>query len=486
MKRRSTVKAIIATLILFAITPMAIIPSSATPPLPPTLRSGSYASGAQIHNDSGLIIKNQTVTIDINDFPTINDTDKMKEYSGSVRTDYTLFNPTESEIKVNIAFPVGAKPSYQYGIDNSSLTSKYAILVNGEAVAAELRHVYNNYNYEQTSDFLNIISDEYYDSAFCSPDMTVTKYTFKQSDITEANAFVGFDIKKDSLTGSCIYIGKDAFCWYQDDHDGRINLAAGENGCTYEMYVIGKDITHLPEWKVYKNVSVRDGDEIEGKIEYVGKECMSFLDFVSLHYDRSTGINELDFFNMTAAETASCLERNLFFTNLIGMNTLFEEYAHRGLIYEITLSPGEELVNSFIEPIYPDVETGYEPYLYVYSYRLYHKNAEMLTNKISFNLNTPYYLLYDDEFEKTDTGYSLSFNAKEVLSESTSVIRASVDFTLCEVENPEKTKTSNPAGWILLLILFVLLPIGLIIEAVKSIVKAVRNGFQSIKSRLIR
>ena len=487
MKRNTKIKALIAALILFTLLPMTVAPSHAMTPLPPSLINGSATSGAQLPIESAAIIENQKITYNIDSLPHIHGEASNDGYTASVQTEYTLFNPTDSDLTIRIALPIGKVPSYYYGVDDSYELSKHSIAVNGEKIELELRHAYNDYShYGEVPDFGAILSDEYYSDEYCSPDMTVTKYTFKQSGVTKEGAFVGFDINDSKMKGSCLYLGEYANAWDQRDGDRRVNVRAGENGCTYELYVFGNDLTHLPEWKVYKDVGVEDGEEIGGKIEYVSKETTSFMEFVSQYYDESLGINELDWFNMAATEIASTIKRNVSYTTLYGLNTSFASNWVGGYIYEITIAPGERVINTINLPIYPDVETGYEPYTYQYNYLLFHANAEMFTGQINVKVNTPYYMLEGKNFVKSENGYSLSFNAKETTGEYSAVIHGSIYFTLCESENPDEVERSNSTGWLIILILFVLLPIGLVIEAVESIVKAVKNGFNSLRSKIIK
>lgn len=486
--KKNKCKPLIAALILFTLMPMTVLPSSAMTPLPPTLLDGAAYSGAQMPSGSGVVIENQSVTFDIGDFPDIDDTDGAKKYSGSVTTEYTLFNPTDKEITLKIAYPVADMPTYLYSIDAKSDASLHSITVNGEKIDAELRHCLDYSIYDSdNSNFSSIISDEYISNEFCSPEMTVTKYTFKQSGIKQSGAYVGFDVKKyGELTGSCIYLGEYANAWDVEDGYVRFNFRAIENGSTFDMYVFGKDLGSLPKWKIYKNFGVEDGEEIEGKIEFVSKETTTFLEYVSGYYDESLGINELDWFNMAATEIGTTIKNEQVYTSLSGLKDEFKSYRVKGYIYNITIEPGARVTNTLTGPIYPHIETRYDPYTYSYEYLLFHGNADMFTGQINVKVDTPYYLLGDNGFEKTDNGYSLTLNAKDTIDENSGVTYGGIRFTLCESENPEEVENNNSTGLLLLLILFVLLPIGLLIEAVESVVKAIKNGFNNLRSKITK
>ena len=250
------------------------------------------------------------------------------------------------------------------------------------------------------------------------------------------------------------------------------------NQQAFDMYVFGKDLSSLPKWKIYKDFGVNDGEEIEGKIEFVSKETTTFLEYVSGYYDESLGINELDWYNMAATDIGTTIKNEQVYTSLSELKNGFKSYRAKGYIYNITIEPGARVTNTLTGPIYPHIETRYDPYTYSYEYLLFHGNADMFTGQINVKVDTPYYLLGDNGFVKTDNGYSLTLNAKDTIDENSGVTYGGIRFTLCESENPEEVKNNNSTGWLMLLILFVALPIGLLIEAVESVVRAVKKLFK--------
>ena len=481
MNRKTTIKAMIAVLLLFSIMPMTVAPSHAMTPLPPSLLDGSPSYGASLPEECGIVIENQTITYDIPEFPAYDNTEVIKGYKGSVRTDYTLYNPTDSEISLKVAFPLSILPKYQSEVLEANNPAKSSILINGEEIEAELRHCtdYNYYNMTP-DDFASKVSDEYLSNDFCSPDMTVTKYLFKQSGVERAGAYVGFDVGRSELSGSCIYFGEYANAWDQTDGDRRVNTIARENGSTYELYVFGKDLMHLPEWKFYKDSGLDDDEEIEGKMEFVSKETTTLREFVSGYYDESLGISEVDWFNMAATEISMPIENGQPYTAISGLRTGFSDYMIRGFICKISIKPNERVITTFNAPVYPSVETLYDPPKFIYNYVLSTANAGLFTGKINININTPYYMLVGEGFEKTETGYKKTMNAIEAVSDKISVEQESFLFTLCEVENPEKVeRKTNPIVWVLLIIG---LPIILVVCVIDLAVRGVKTAYQWLKN----
>ena len=477
MKERIKAKALIAALLVAVMIPLSIIPSSATAPSQPTELFGSYTFDTSLSGGHALIMENREITFDLSDFPNHNDENWMDSYTASVKTEYTLFNPTEQEIVLQIAFPVGNPPQYYYGTQANPDLAKYSVMINGEKINLELRHVYDTeYNINDPDGFAGSIKDEYISNEFCSPKMTVTKYTFVQSDVKNSYAYVGFDVNKNELSGSIISFG-DSYVHDQPYGVKRIHTVAGENGSTYELYVFGNDLKELPEFNFYMDAGIEDGEEISGKMEYIGKETMTFSELVSSYYDESRGISELDWYNMAAAEMSYLIERGSLANSLSSLKNGFSYYMVKGFIYEIILSPGERVVNTVIAPLYPSIETKYEPATYSYSYILSQGNADMNYNDINVSIITPYYMLDGEGFEKTDNGYRATYKAKTVHSENLTSINGGFYFTLCESESPEEVTDYSSLGMLFIIIALILMPILLLRELFISI----SNGINNIK-----
>ena len=129
-------------------------------------------------------------------------------------------------------------------------------------------------------------------------------------------------------------------------------------------------------------------------------------------------------------------------------------------------------------PLYPSIETKYEPHTYDYHYYLFIPQAEMFTGKIDVTVNTPYYMTFNghNEYTKTENGYSLTLDAVHVVSEYLTSMPNSIFFTLCEVESPEEDKiTEEDAFLFLLLIIFIV--IVMFVRAVIEIIPFIIGSF---------
>lgn len=476
MDKRAKITIAAVTLILMM--PFLILPTSAMTPIQ-TSWHGSATSGAVMPEGSSIILENQSIRFDISDFP---DFQNDEGYSAKVETEYGFYNPTDSEITLKMVYPIGKEPSYQPGVLGTIDPTKYSVKVNGESVDATLRHGFDtDYLYDPYA-FASGLSDDFIDKGILTPNTTVTKYIFKQSGVKPNYAYVGFDIRESDLelNGSCLYFGEYSRAWDLDYENGaiRVNSITKENGDLHTLYVFGGDLEKLPEWKFYKGADVEDGTEIEGEMEFVKKETTTLSDFVFTYYDESLGISEVDWYNMAVTELSLTIENDRVFTYLPGLNNNFNGYTVRGLVYELTVKPGERVNNVLTSPIYPSVDEGYEPTVYTYQY-IININSLIPVNKIDVTVNTSSYIIndYDLGCEKVEGGYRLSIDPTEMKSQTADKY-IELAFDLCEAENPEATKPKVPTILWILLILF--LPIVLVI----AVINLVGDGVEFVINKM--
>ena len=472
-------KKIIAAITLLSILPMTMVPASAMKASPPTHFYGNYASGGSFQYEDGVVIENQTVTFDISEFPSYDDAERIKDYDTSVKTEYTLFNPTEQEITIRCTIPFYIPYGYPCG-DIDFNREDYKIMINDKPADVELRYSRSTfYNSDNPDQFAREIQDEFISNDFHYPDKTVIKYTFVQSDVNQAEAYLSFYTKDLLSNSSCFDLGTkyNHHIDYSVKGSGRIYRRAVDNGATFDLYVFGDELKALPEWKIYESKE-KDSKEIDGKVEFVSKETMTFSEFVFLNYDESLGVSRTDWFNIAFADVIDGLDGTGGYARLTTAGGKIHSAWTSGYTYKITLKPGERIVNTIITPIYPGVETKYEPPVYEYNYHLSYNNAKLFTGKINVNVNTPYYLIEGDGFETTENGSRMTMGPTEADLNELTAMRGGFKFILSEAENPEEIK-KDYSGLAFLIIL--LLPIILIILAGEAIAKGIDNLKQWIR-----
>ncbi len=144
--------------------------------------------------------------------------------------------------------------------------------------------------------------------------------------------------------------------------------------------------------------------------------------------------------------------------------------------YEITVAPGQRVVNTVTSPIYPTVHILYEPYIYEYSYHPVPGYAWNSFGTLDVEINTPYHMLSDSGFttmEKTETGYKASIpqDADGISSQ------VYLNFVLSTVENPAEVEPDN-FNWGILLIL--VMPFLVIAQGIKGLFNIIGDAFQML------
>ena len=110
-----------------------------------------------------------------------------------------------------------------------------------------------------------------------------------------------------------------------------------------------------------------------------------------LNYPEDAGILEHDWYNAVVA--------NLNYSSRGFSYGIIGEYAGdlsstlmRWYEYEITLEPGQKIVNRVTAPIYPSINTNYEPDVFGYTYLLSPAKTWKSFGELEIVVNTPYFI----------------------------------------------------------------------------------------------
>lgn len=434
--------------------------------------SGTDASGAVITDgDSPIVVEKELLTFDLNEFPNNyypDDSDFMS-YTGKVTAEYTFYNPSDMTVTATLAFPFGNLPDYGYGCDD---VEKYGVILDGEKIDVTVRHTPYLYSYSSKrfdlDGSLDLLKNDYISDGIYSPDTTVTMYYWKvEYDIKEGdyvtNPMVAIDVSKGD-TSRLIYMENQKGGRIQDDGDYRIS------GASPIIYVIGEPLDEMPEWKAYKNGSCKDGEELDAKFVLQESQSVTLLDFALDRRDEESSISNMDWYNITVYELINGIRIDGYPVTSIGRSS---GDINRWYQYEITLDPGERVVNQVTAPMYPAIDMSYTPTVYNYTYLVSPAITWSEFGELKILINTPYYLTdcsYEG-FEKNEGGYELTLNG---LPKDDEGKVTDLTFTLSTEENPV-LKSRTPAGiiknivyfflfyWPFLLAGFVLLIIVIII-----------------------
>ena len=80
--------------------------------------------------------------------------------------------------------------------------------------------------------------------------------------------------------------------------------------------------------------------------------------------------------------------------------------------YELTVGPGERVVNTVTAPLYPAINTNYDPSIHTYTYLLSPAQTWRSFGTLDIRINTPYFITESSlkGFEKGEGGYILSLD----------------------------------------------------------------------------
>lgn len=404
---------------------------------------GVDSTGAIIvAENSPIVVEREVLTFDIQEFPAnyYNDLQEYLAYSAKVTAEYAFYNPSDYTVTATLMFPFGCEPTYSLEYDYDTETSydnvdteKFDITIDGEVVKKTLRHTLSSgfEQFELESD-LALLHDGYVKDAFYSPDLTVTKYTFEASGVdteTYHAATVGFDVDRND-TKRKIYFAEQSGFHTQDSEEVRVSNWV-ENGDIMTVYVLGKDYDAFPKWKFYEDGGVEDKEEISGTMKQIGKEKFSFEEFALSEWTQESGVSETDWYNAAVAMLSDTSESqgSVLYTWSYSMN--LSSRLMRWYEYEITLEPGQRIVNTVTAPIYPSIDMDYEPSIYGYTYLLSPAKTWESFGELEIVINTPYYITENSlgDFTKTENGYTLKLSG---LPDS------ELKFTLSTSETPQE------------------------------------------------
>ena len=108
--------------------------------------------------------------------------------------------------------------------------------------------------------------------------------------------------------------------------------------------------------------------------------------------------------------------------------------------YEFEVPAKTKIINVVTAPMYPSINTQYEPAIHGYTYLLSPAKTWKSFGNLDVEIHTPYYLVDDVlGFTKTDYGYSLSFAG---------LPDKELEFTLSASETPTYTQSGCGTTWL--------------------------------------
>lgn len=432
---------------------------------------GADAYGSVTANkDCPITVENELLTFDIPDFP--QSYGKNENYSASVTARYTFYNPADYTVTARLEFPFGTSPHYATSGDD---VNKYDITVNGSAIEKTVRHTLKEGRTGEVPRFnlehdIAKITDGFKDDDFFTPELPVKKYVYEVGDYDENshNAYVAFDFPASSR--SRVFL--DDMCDCFSLRDGyRLSRRVWSSSKTFSLYVFGEQLDAPPKWRFYSDRECTV--KAEGTIGLISADKMTFGEFAKSIYPENDSPLETDWYNavvddlnLHSKQRGECIidGARVFNTKMANLMRWYE--------YEITLAPGERIVNTVTAPIYPSIDEYMKPAVFKYTYLLSPAQSWADFGSLDIAVNTPFYLIDNSAFEKTETGYTAAFDG---------LPEGELEFTLSTGKNPRRDNFLGDAinvivkGFSAGIIAFRVIIIAGVVVAVVAIVRAIRR-----------
>lgn len=424
---------------------------------------GVDAAGVIVPEDNcPITVEKEILTFDLQEFPAdyYTSTENFLQYSGSVTAEYTFYNPSEYTVTAKLLFPFGVLPSYAAEFSGETVAGRYGVSVDGTPVGATLRHSLSGGHAQFSLERdLKRLFDDYVEGAWVRQDTPVRKYTFQ---VEGTGAQQG-----ECITAAFKVAGKDQACWiYSPDASGYSGYDDGTeeasfwvwDGKSIEVYVIGTGFDAFPEWSFYTDGSGKE--QAADQMNLLSVEELTFLDFALSQWSEGSGVSEMDWYNamVTACEEQASNGTMLFFWTY---EMDLTRYLMGWYEYEITLEPGQHIINRVTAPMYPNIDQNYEPPVYTYTYLLSPGQTWSQFGPLEVRINTPYSMSEESisGFSKTETGYCLTTDG---------LPEGELTFSLCQEEEPEQVKSSGLGMIEPTIVIFVFL--GLLLCALVGVV----------------
>lgn len=360
-----------------------------------------------------LIVEHETLTFDLQEFPNFRYGDGLSVYTGKVSAEYTFYNPSDITVTARLAFPLTKTfQTYPHEFTN------YQITVNGEKVDSEIRHTLSSYNTEfDVAIDLPRLKDEYIsDDFFTGSDLTVTEYVMFMPEFEGGEywggARCGIDINPADYPNTIFCFSDDLLSHRLDDGTYRVYTGRVYPWTKITYYAIGDVPNKLPQFKIYYDFHCNDNEVLATGSITSRVATLTLSDLIFMNYDESRGVSRVDWYNAKLELMQRRRASQYPMCHVTDLTDWYDSLLMVWYCYEITLEPGERIVNKVSASMYPDVNTAKDPTRYTYNYLLSPASTWKSFGTLDIYINTPYYISNSSlgDFEVTDNGYKLSLD----------------------------------------------------------------------------
>ncbi len=423
--------------------------------------------------DCPIVVQHELLTFDLETIYGFYQ--ESEDAFSTVTAQYTFHNPSDMTVSAKLLFPFGTNPWDSLTVDPETGAyihrdaNKCDILVDGEPVEKNIRHTLYRGAFNVEED-LPLVCDTYVEDPFYTPETQVTLYKFQIEGVdinTYRAACVCFDVPE-GMGNRRYYVTNQRGGQIQDDGDMRVIIDATKNA--FGLYVFGEPLETMPTFRFYENAGADDAKTISGKATLYEEYDLTFEQHVLANWQETGGVSKVDWYNAAVADFNISTSATHPVVRPGSHNNTFLRDLLYWYEYEITLEPGQTIVNTVTAPIYPSTDAKYEPPVYGFTYLLSPATTWKSFGKLDVVVNTPYYMTDCslEGFQKTENGYTASFDG---------LPEEELHFHLSASEDPEYQRSGY--SW-LYIVLIIVAPFVALAEAFEQIGLSIIDFFRNL------
>ena len=348
-------------------------------------REGIPIEGLVIGGDyDSVTVQDLQVTLDLNGSPVDPEAVVCKS-----TLEYTFHNPTDKPITLNLTLPCGQNPWYETETDWFSANRHlYTASVNGEPLDLTLR---------LTGDDTPPTAEGNWSIGLFSDHTPVTIFTYEVETLDSGDS--GY-ITIWNPGGIEAVVLLDGY-WRGAVINGNTEKShTVSRGSIITLYVFGDAADFNPGWQFYTDYTMEQSTT--GTIDLISTSEMTFQEYAAQSWDSASGASLSDW--------ACAMAHQMHRASLYSMGSLapLEDAVYRWFQYDLTLEPGETVVNTVTMPLYPGVSFGSRQQQFRCHFDILSMRKPPVQHGPVITVNTPYELTESSlECTETDTGYTL-------------------------------------------------------------------------------
>lgn len=416
---------------------------------------GVTGSGAIVTTENcPITVTAEKLTFNITSFPPVHGNDELQNYNADVTAEYDFYNPADYLVKMQLVFPFGRLPYYDYGDFNAP--DKYTVYVDGNEVERTVRATYTRYGWFDLENDIAKMSDEPILYKGFADDTVVYKYNLKNELEYIDGASNGNYKSEFVIDGLTLLVSDDSMYFFGSVEEDSQHLRVYGRG-TFTLYSIGQPLSdefflsaeysvEVPKTSKYSSAVAYESQQISGSTSVASLSTLTLGELLVENYTDDLGVSQLDYRNAVVNKMSDTDSPVFDMYNIDNERMKFNlMYWYQ---YNVTVPSKRTVTNKVVAPLYPDVNMDYSPAKYTYEYLLSPASSWASFANLDVIINTTSYMLSNslDGFTKTDNGYTAHFDT---------LPNGELKFALCDDENP-KYNSYGSIVWMVIFLVFIL------------------------------